>query len=121
MPLTRHVSSFSQLPVPMVIRDVSTPKVCYPKVAKAARASGTVEIEVVIDEKGNVIWARAIKGHPLLRLAALRAACRTRIKPIIDCQGKAVKVTPSCTSRSNYRNEFRLTTHSTGAAIASFS
>lgn len=77
---------------PMTGKVVSYPKICYPKIAKAAHASGTVKIEVVIDEKGKVIWARAVDGHPLLRFAALRAACQTRVKPTIDCYGRAVKV-----------------------------
>jgi len=46
----------------------------YPPLAKAARVSGAVVVEVTIDEEGNVIAARAISGHPLLKDAAVAAA-----------------------------------------------
>src|SRR3989442_5993217 len=46
----------------------------YPPLAKAARVSGAVVVEVTIDEEGNVMSARAISGHPLLKDAALAAA-----------------------------------------------
>jgi TonB family protein len=53
---------------------------CYPKIAKAAKASGAVDVLVVVDEKGHVIWARAVNGHPLLQFAAVRAACKWRFE-----------------------------------------
>ena len=37
--------------------------------------------EIVIDEKGNAEWAKAVDGHPLLRAASLNAACRARYSP----------------------------------------
>jgi len=46
----------------------------YPPLAKAARVSGAVVVEVTIDEEGNVMAARAISGHPLLKDAAVAAA-----------------------------------------------
>ena len=46
----------------------------YPPLAKAARISGNVVVEVSVDEGGNVASARAISGHPLLRSAAEEAA-----------------------------------------------
>src|SRR5215469_4875699 len=39
----------------------------YPPLAKAARVSGRVVVEVTVDELGNVTSARAISGHPLLK------------------------------------------------------
>ncbi len=46
----------------------------YPPIAKAARASGPVQVQVTISETGEVIEASVISGHPLLREAALQAA-----------------------------------------------
>ena len=71
-------------------RFISAPTLCYPPVAKAARASGIVRLKVVIGETGKVIWARVTQGNPLLRLAALRVACQLRYEPFV-CSGRAVK------------------------------
>ena len=54
---------------------------CYPVIAKSAHASGTVKVMVVVDESGQVTWARAWRGHPLLQFAAVRAACKWRFEP----------------------------------------
>lgn len=59
-------------------RAISKPEPEYSPVARAARASGTVVVEVTVDEAGNVAAARAISGHPLLRPAAVSAARRAR-------------------------------------------
>ena len=42
----------------------------YPEIAKKVAASGSVVVEIMIDESGNVIAARAVSGHPLLQAAA---------------------------------------------------
>ena len=68
----------------------SLPKPSYPKEAKEEKIGGLVSINLVIDEKGRAIWAKAIDGHPLLQEAALRAACRVRYSPI-KISGRAVK------------------------------
>lgn len=60
----------------------SLPKPSYPEEAKAQKISGAVSINVVIDEKGRVIWAKAVEGHPLLQDVAVKAACRARYSPI---------------------------------------
>jgi TonB family protein len=69
------------------IRKVQPP---YPPIAKAARASGPVEVQVLISETGEVIEATVINGHPLLRDAALQAARQWQFKPI-ELSGKPVK------------------------------
>ena len=43
----------------------------YPAAAKAVNASGAVNVQVTIDENGNVISAAALSGHPLLRAARI--------------------------------------------------
>ncbi len=59
----------------------SLPKPAYPPAAKAVRASGAVSVEIVIDERGQVIRAEPISGHPLLRGESASAACRARFSP----------------------------------------
>jgi len=50
----------------------------YPAAAMAVRASGLVVVQIIVDEKGKVISASAISGHPLLRAAAVRAAMASK-------------------------------------------
>ncbi len=69
----------------------SLPKPAYPPTARAVKASGTVLVQIVIDENGNVISARAISGHPLLRSAAEAAARGAKFLPV-KVAGKPVKV-----------------------------
>ena len=64
----------------------------YPPAAKAVRASGAVNVQVTIDEKGNVITANAVSGHPLLRASAVAAARGSKFSPTL-LSGKPVKVT----------------------------
>ncbi len=53
----------------------------YPPQAKAAKVSGSVLVELTVDEKGGVIAARAISGPPLLRDSAVSAAKGWKFKP----------------------------------------
>lgn len=71
---------------------ISLPKPAYPPVARAARASGTVTVQVTVDESGRVVSARAVSGHPLLQQAAVQAANGARFAPTL-LSGQAVKVT----------------------------
>ncbi|MGI9107972.1 MAG: energy transducer TonB [Pyrinomonadaceae bacterium] len=70
---------------------ISKPQPPYPAIAKAARASGTVTVQVTVDEQGNVISATATSGHPLLRQAAANAARQARFSPTL-LSGQPVKV-----------------------------
>ena len=72
-------------------RAITLPKPVYPAIAKSARASGTVTVEVLIGEDGNVISARAVSGHPLLQEAARQAALEARFSPT-TLEGKPVQV-----------------------------
>jgi periplasmic protein TonB len=58
-------------------------KPTYPLPAKAVRASGAVNVQVLIDEKGNVVSATAVFGHPLLRQAAEQAAKLSKFTPTL--------------------------------------
>jgi TonB family protein len=71
---------------------VSLPLPLFPPAARNARASGTVVVQVVIDEKGKVISAKAISGHALLRDAAAQAAKEARFSPTL-LSGQPVKIT----------------------------
>ena len=64
----------------------------YPPIARAAGAQGLVTVQIVIDEQGNVVSARATSGHPLLRQAAVDAARQWVFKPTI-INGQPAKVT----------------------------
>ena len=53
----------------------------YPDVAKAAKAQGSVQVQVTVAEDGRVTGAEVISGHPLLRESALNAARQWEFKP----------------------------------------
>lgn len=55
----------------------------YPAAAREAGVSGTVEVRIVFDETGKVIWAKAVSGHPKLREVAEDAAWETKFSPTI--------------------------------------
>lgn len=68
----------------------------YPPIAKAARAQGTVVVQITVDEDGKVISAHAVSGHPLLRHAAVSAVREWRFSPTL-LEGQPVKVTGTVT------------------------
>ncbi len=70
---------------------LSLPKPIYPALAKIAKAAGPVNVQILIDETGKVISARASSGHPMLRSAAERAAFQAKFSPTL-LTDKPVKV-----------------------------
>ncbi len=70
---------------------VSLPSPMYPDTAKKMRMSGVVTVDVVIDEAGKVISAKASDGPQTLREAAVQAALRARFTPT-KLSGQPVKV-----------------------------
>lgn len=64
----------------------------YPPIARVARAGGPIEIDLMIDERGNVSAARAVSGHPLLQAPAVQAARNWKFKPI-TVNGRPARVT----------------------------
>jgi protein TonB len=64
----------------------------YPELARQARVSGPVMIEVTVDESGNVSRANVIRGHPLLNDAALDAIRQWKYSPTL-LNGVPVPVT----------------------------
>jgi len=71
---------------------ISLPKPAYPPIARAAHAAGTVVVQVLIDENGNVVSAHAVSGHPLLQAVAVGAARQAKFSPT-KLSGQPVKVT----------------------------
>jgi TonB family protein len=67
---------------------ITLPKPQYPA---GIEVSGTVTVEVTIDEYGNVASARAVSGHPQLQPAAVNAALQARFSPTF-LMGEPVKV-----------------------------
>ena len=70
---------------------INLPSPLYPEPARRMRASGTVVVEVVIDETGKVIAAKAVSGPGVLTDAAVQAALRARFSPT-KLSGQPVKV-----------------------------
>ncbi len=70
---------------------ISLPLPAFPAAAKAVAASGTVVVQVTIDEEGNIISAQVISGHPLLRQSAVKAAKEAKFAPTF-LNGQPVKV-----------------------------
>lgn len=52
----------------------------YPRAARYVRASGAVNVQVLINELGYVVSSKAISGHPLLQSAAVEAAKKSKFK-----------------------------------------
>lgn len=66
-------------------------KPAFPPLARAAHVSGSVSVQVLIDETGQVIRARAISGNPLLQAAAVKAASESVFSPT-RLSGQSVRV-----------------------------
>jgi TonB family protein len=71
---------------------ISKPEPTLPAVAKAAHATGVVNVNVTVDKEGKVVSAAAVSGHPLLRAAAVAAARQAKFSPTLF-NGKPVMVT----------------------------
>ncbi len=96
--LKKPLEKVDKKPIPKQIsggvingKATSLPKPPYPPAARAVRASGTVTVQVLVDESGNVVSASAISGHPLLRAAAASAARGAKFNPTL-LSGQPVKV-----------------------------
>jgi protein TonB len=77
------------------------PPVVYSPIARTARIEGTVVLEAIIDERGNVTEVKAVSGPPLLFASALKAVSERKYAPtIFDGEPTAVRL--------NVRVEFHL-------------
>jgi outer membrane biosynthesis protein TonB len=68
---------------------ISLPHPEYPR--EGINVGGVVSVQVLIDENGDVISAKAVSGHPLLRAAAEKAALEAKFSPTL-LNGEPVKV-----------------------------
>jgi protein TonB len=85
----KEVRIFSGMKEPALIY---APPVVYPPVARMAHISGTVVIEAIIDDRGNVIQVKAISGPALLMNAALKAVSERKYRPtILDGQPVSIR------------------------------
>lgn len=64
----------------------------YPAEARESKASGAVNVQVEIDELGNVVSAKAVSGNEMLRAASEEAARNSKFAPTM-LSGVPVKVT----------------------------
>lgn len=71
---------------------ISKPAPAYPTVAKAAGIQGSVSVQILIDEQGRVVSAKASNGSGMLMPAAVQAALQARFSPTL-LNGRPVKVT----------------------------
>lgn len=53
----------------------------YPSLAKQTHLQGTVIIDAILDENGNVVEMKVVSGHPLLIQSALQAVQQWKYKP----------------------------------------
>jgi len=68
---------------PKILNSValSLPKPTYPLMAKQIHVSGSVNVQVLIDESGKVVSAHSVSGHPILAQAAVQSAYQARFSP----------------------------------------
>jgi TonB family protein len=60
---------------------ISLPAPLYPPIAKQMNVQGAVNVQVLVDETGKVISAKAVLGNPVLMHAAQQAALSARFSP----------------------------------------
>ncbi len=60
---------------------IDLPKPEYSEAARLAQVTGKVEVQILVDDKGQVTNARATSGNPLLGSAAEAAARKARFSP----------------------------------------
>jgi len=83
-PVTIHKSIINGLAI-------SLPAPPYPSLAKQIGMQGVVSVQVLLDENGKVVSAKAVSGHPMLAPAAVNAAYQARFSPTL-LNGVPVKV-----------------------------
>lgn len=70
---------------------VSKPAPTYPTAAKNTGVAGTVVVQILVDESGQVVEAEPLCGHQLLATPAAEAARKARFTPT-TLSGQPVKV-----------------------------
>ncbi len=76
--------------MPVVISEV---RPVYPKTAKEKQLEGSVALDVLIDDLGNVRLVNVIEGEEIFRSGAIEAMKRFRFKPAkVDGKSVAVRI-----------------------------
>lgn len=83
LPLPKRISHFGLSPV-------SLAKPHYPEQAKRLKLSARILVEVITDEKGSVIYSKALNKNSFYTYEAEKAACRSKFRTLQYC-GKPVK------------------------------
>lgn len=69
------------LPAQIYVHVKARPFPPYPPIARASHTTGTVVVEILVSKAGDVMCARSMSGHPLLRQAAVAAALNWKFEP----------------------------------------
>lgn len=64
---------------------ISLPKPYFPNIAKNNRIFGSVNVEIIFDEKGTVIYAKAVSGKKIFYRTGEKAACASKFSPVLYC------------------------------------
>ena len=78
---TARPKKADEIVIPIRAEVITKVQPVYPLVARTQRISGTVELDVEINEKGNVVSATPISGPEPLRGAAEEAVLQWKFKP----------------------------------------
>jgi len=62
-------------------KEITLTKAEYPAKAKSEGLSGTVTVAIRVNKQGRVVSARALTGHPPLKVAAVAAARQSKFSP----------------------------------------
>jgi periplasmic protein TonB len=74
-------------------RLIYAPPVAYSPIARQAHVEGTVILEAIIDEQGNVTHVQVISGPSLLLASALKAVAERKYEPtILDGEPVAIRL-----------------------------
>ncbi len=74
-------------------RLLSAPPVLYSPIARQARVEGTVILDAIIDEQGNVTQVHVISGPALLLASALKAVSERKYEPtFLDGQPVSIRL-----------------------------
>ncbi|MFY9223693.1 MAG: energy transducer TonB [Blastocatellia bacterium] len=83
-----------------VIRGLATNRVSpeYPRAAKEQNVEGDVTVQIIINEEGKVVSAKATSGHELLQDVSVTAAKGWTFKPF-ELEGKPTRVSANLSFR----------------------
>jgi periplasmic protein TonB len=77
----RAANKILKISVVLNSKALELPAPTYPALATQIRLQGTVTVQVLIDESGRVVSAKALTGHTIFVKEAERAAMRARFSP----------------------------------------